>query len=107
VILPGLKNGRRSGRPSAISTAQALSELIEAFFGLEGRRAVPPLRWRDVPPLAEEPDVRKLPEAVLAAPRPAVGLDVRKPQEAERAAEPLRGERPDAMAVSQRMRVGG
>jgi hypothetical protein len=72
-----------------------------------GRRAVPPLRSRDVPPLAEEPDVRKLPEAVLAAPQLAEEPGVRKPPEAASAAALLREERSDAMAVSQRMRVGG
>jgi len=88
------KNGRRCGRPLAIPTAQALSELIEAFFGLGRRRAVPRLRWQDVPPLAVGLAVQKLPEAELAAPRLAEELDVRKPLEVALAA-PRLAEDPD------------
>jgi hypothetical protein len=49
---------------------------------------VPPPQWPDVLQLAEEPDVRKLPEAAPTA-------------------EPLREERSDATGVSRRKRVGG
>jgi hypothetical protein len=66
---------------------QSLFKLIEVFFD-PGRRAVPPPQWPDVLQLAEEPDVRKLPEAAPTA-------------------EPLREERSDATGVSRRRRVGG
>jgi hypothetical protein len=80
-----LKKGRRCGRPCASSMAQALSKLIEVFFG-QGRRALPPPRW-------------------LAAVLQAEGPDARKPPEAEPAAEPLQAERPDGAAVSRRRQV--
>jgi len=79
-------------RPPVRSTAQALSKLIEVSFG-PGRCAVPPPRWPDVLQLAEEPDVRKLPEVALVAPRLAEELDGRKPPEVAPAAELLVSQR--------------
>jgi antitoxin (DNA-binding transcriptional repressor) of toxin-antitoxin stability system len=86
------KNGRRCGHPCSISTTQALSNLIEVFFG-PGRRAVPPPRWPDVLEVAEGPDVRKLPEAAPAAPQQAEELDGRKPPETAPVAELLVSQR--------------
>jgi hypothetical protein len=65
--------------------AQALSKLIEVFFG-PGRRAVPPPPWPDAPRLAEELDGRKPPEVAPAAELPreqrsgATGVSQRKPE---------------------------
>jgi len=58
-----------------------------------GRRAVPPPRWLDVLQVAEEPDVRKLPEAAPAAPQLAEELDGRRPPEVALAAELLVSQR--------------
>jgi len=103
-----LKNGRRYDRPFAISTAQALSKLIEVSFG-PGRRAVPPPPWPDAPRLAEGPDVRKLPEAAPAAPQQAEGPDVRKLPEAAPAApqqaEGLDGRKPPEAAPAAELLV--
>ena len=58
---------------------------------------MPPPQWPDVPLRAGE----------LGAPRLAEEPGVRKPPEAALAAEPLREERSDATGVSQRRRAGG